>query len=623
MLGYHGKLLEVDLSKGKTRIIEVEDEILENYVGGRGLATYILWDRLGDRWEEVDPLGPDNILTLLTGPLTGFYPGAKMIVSGKSPQSNGIIGSAISSEAAVEIRAAGYDGILVTGASKDPVYILVDGEDVEVRDASKYWGMRGRELIRELMRDLYPEIIERHKLEGVVKEPSILYVGPAGENMVRTASVMSKYVHAAGYGGYGAVMGSKKLKAVVVKGYGPMPEVKDPEKLKSLIWLAVEKLSKRGRIRDWGTGAGGYVVGYEMSSEPVKNWQEEWHDKSEIGVYSYDSRIWVKKYWGDYGCPTTCMKLSLIRWGDYKGSLTDAPDYEMQAYLGPNLGVFNPEEVVYLSALADDLGLCGINTGNVLGFIAELYQRGIISVEELDGIKLEWGDARGFAKLMLKMAYREGVGELLAEGTYRCAVRLGEVKNQDLLKYAVQVKGVSVGAHGIRSKLDYPDPMSYAVSTQGGDHTSTAHLPLERGEGETILYDSSVICFFNALPDVIWDFYRAVTGWDMDWNVWNKKVALRVLAIQRGALLLGGPDVSWDPRVHDDNPEKFYEPLPSGPKAGSRADREEVERLKQEYYKAVGWDEYGIPKSSLLAEYGLQNLDKKLEGLRARLKRRL
>lgn len=621
MYGYNGRILEVDLSKSRVREWEVEEEVLKGYVGGRSLATYILWSRLGEMWETIDPLGPENLLTLLTGPLTGFYPGVKMIVSGKSPQSNGIIGSAISSEVAIELRTAGYDGIVISGASKDPVYLLVDGENVEIRDASKYWGLRGKETISSLTREVYPELVERHKLEGVVKEPAILYIGPAGENSVRTASVMSKYVHAAGYGGYGAVMGSKKLKAIVVKGYGPLPEVRDREKLRNLIWEAMEKLTRKGRIRDWGTGSGGYIVGYEMSSEPVKNWQEEWHDRVEIGVYSYDSKIWVKKYWGDYGCPTTCMKLSLIRWGEFKGALTDAPDYEMQAYLGPNLGVFNPEEVVYLSALADDLGMCGINTGNVLGFIAELYQRGILSEEELDGIKPEWGDARAFAKLMEKMAYREGIGDLMAEGTYRCAVRLGERKGLNLLKYAVQVKGVSVGAHGIRSKLDYPDPISYAVSTQGGDHTSTAQMPPEKGEGEVLLYDSLVICMFNVLPDMVWDFYKAITGWELDWEIWNEKVALKVLAIQRGALLLGGPDVYWDPRIHDDNPERFYEPLPSGPKAGSRVDRSEVDKLKQEYYKAMGWDEYGIPKSKLLRGYGLHLLDEKLESVRARLKR--
>ena len=620
MFGYTGKLLEIDLSKSKHREVELEEDVLEHYVGGRGLAAYILWERLGERWESVDPLGPDNVLTLLTGPLTGYYPGMKMIVSGKSPQSNGIVGSAISSEAAIEMRAAGYDGIIVTGASSDPVYVLVDGENVEIRDASRYWGLTGKELVRELMREVYPELRERHKLEGAVKEPAILYIGPAGENRVRTATVMSKYVHAAGYGGYGAVMGSKMLKAIVVKGYGPMPQAKNPDKLKELIWRAMDALTKRGRLRDWGTGAGGYVVGYEMSSEPVRNWQEEWHDREEIGVYSFDSRLWIKKYWGDYGCPVTCMKISLIRWGERKGALTDAPDYEMQAYLGPNLGVFDPEDVAYLSALADDLGMCGINTGNLLGFVAELYQRGILTEEELDGIKPEWGNANEFAKLMLKIARREGIGDILAEGTYRCAVRLGEMKGMNLLKYAVQVKGVCVGAHGIRSGLDYPHPIAYAASTQGGDHTSTADLPAEEGEGRVLLYDSSVICMFTALPDMVWDFYEAVTGWKLDWETWHKKVALRVLAIQRATLLIGGPDVYWDPRIHDDNPERFYEPLPSGPRRGSKADRETVKRGLQEYYRVMGWDELGIPTSNLLRSYGLNAVDKKLEAVRRRLK---
>jgi len=234
--GYNGKLLEVDLSRGKDRVIELDEETAYKFIGGRGLAAYILWKELGHKWEQVDPLGPENLLLFLTGPLTGYYPGVKLAVSGKSPQTNGVVGSVVSSELAIELRAAGYDGLIVKGASKDPVYIYIEGEKVEVRSAEHLWGLRGRETFQKLFSEVWSELKRKNLAHvGLTKEPSFVYIGPAGENMVRTAAVMAKLTHAAGYGGYGAVMGSKKLKAVVATSFGPMAPAKHPEWVKLLI----------------------------------------------------------------------------------------------------------------------------------------------------------------------------------------------------------------------------------------------------------------------------------------------------------------------------------------------------------------------------------------------------
>lgn len=161
------------------------------------------------------------------------------------------------------------------------------------------------------------------------------------------------------------------------------------------------------------------------------------------------------------------MKISYVRKGKYEGSITDPPEYELQAYLGPDLGIFEPRDTIYLSYLVDELGLDGINAGNVLGFTAELYQRGILTKEDLDGLDLRWGNTDAVGALLYKIANREEIGDIPAEGTYRAAVKLGIAKNIDLLKYAVQVKGIGVGAHGIRSDLDYTIHVSYAVSVHG------------------------------------------------------------------------------------------------------------------------------------------------------------
>ena len=613
--------MDIDLSTQSIKETRFSDEVLKDYVGGRGLAAKILWDRLGSRWERVEPVGPENILLFLTGPLTGYFPGGRICVSGKSPQSNGVVGSTLSGEFGVELRCAGYDGVIVTGKAEKPVYLFVKDSDVELRDASRVWGKDGKQTVAALTKECRGLLQTRYPQYGEWKEPAMVYVGPAGENKVRTAIVGSKWAHAAGYGGYGAVMGSKRLKAVVVKGTGPLPEVADIHKVKRLIKKVCENVYEGEMWRRWGTGAAGYEVGAKTSSEPIRNWQGEWHDEKSFGVDKFENRVWMKQYWGDFGCPTTCLKLAVIKDGKFKGAITDNPDYEMQAYLGPNLGIFTPEENVFLVSLIDDLGLCGIQTGNVMGFAAELFQEGILRREDLDGLELKWGDAEAFAALAKKIAFRKGIGDVLAEGTYRAALKIGKTKNMDLLPYAVQSKGISIGAHGIRSGKDYPEIIAYACSVQGGDHTSTASLPLDGGGSELmeIFNDSGVYCNFNSFAvsrNVRFEFYEAVTGLELTRKEWCFTKALKVLQLQRAMLLLGGPDLKWDPKIHDDNPPRFYKPLPSGPYKGKTADKAAVEEYKKRYYEAVGWGKNGIPTSRILRGLGLRDVDKALEKVR-------
>jgi len=621
ILGYAGKFLEVNLSTEKIKEVTLRDEVLKDYVGGRGLATKILWDRLGKKWEKIEPLGPVNILLFLTGPLTGYFPGGRICVSGKSPQSSGVVGSTVGGEFGIELRCAGYDGIIVTGEAKKPVYLFVKDSDIEIRDAKHVWGKDAKQTVRILTKECRKILKKRFPIYGEWKEPAILYIGPAGENIVRTAVVAAKWAHAAGYGGYGAVMGSKKLKAIAVKGTGPLPPVANLKRVERLIKVVNDNAYEAELWRRWGTGAAGYEVGAKTSSEPVRNWQDEWHDEKSFGVDQFENRVWIKQFWSDFGCPTCCLKVAMVKDGKFKGAITDNPDYEMQAYLGPNLGIFTPEENVFIAALIDDLGLCGIQTGNVMGFAAELFQRGILTKKDLDGIELKWGDAEAFAALARKIAFRKGIGDLLAEGTYRSALKIGKMKNLDVLQYAVQSKGISIGAHGIRSGKDYPGIISYACSVQGGDHTSTAGLPLDGGGSELmeIFNDSGVYCNFNSfgIPrNVRFDFYNATTGLKLTRKEWVSTKALKVLQLQRAMLLFGGPDQKWNPKIHDSNPPRFYDPLPSGPYKGKTADEGRVEKYKKRYYKAVGWDKNGIPRSEILRKLGLEDVDRALEKIR-------
>jgi aldehyde:ferredoxin oxidoreductase len=621
ILGYAGKFLEINLSSEKVKEVSFDDEVLNDYVGGRSLAVKILWDRLGSNWENIDPLGSENILLFLTGPLTGYFPGGRICVSGKSPQSNGVVGSTVGGEFGVELRCAGYDGIIVIGEAKKPVYFFIKDSDVEIRDAGHVWGKDAKQTVRIITKECRDLLKKRFPLYGEWKEPALLYIGPAGENKVRTAVVAAKWAHAAGYGGYGGVMGSKRLKAIAVKGTGPLPPVADIKKVERLIKVVNDNAYENELWRRWGTGAGGYEFGAKTSSEPVRNWQDEWHDEKSFGVDQFENKVWIKQSWSDFGCPTCCLKIAMVKNGKFKGAITDNPDYEMQAYLGTNLGIFEPEENVFLSSLIDDLGLCGIQTGNVMGFAAELFQRGILSAKDLDGIELKWGDVEAFAALARKIAFRIGIGDTLAEGTYRAALKIGKMKKTNVLQYAVQSKGIGIGAHGIRSGKDYPEIFSYACSVQGGDHTSTAGLPLDSGGSELmeIFNDSGVYCNFNSfgIPrNLKFEFYTAVTGLKLTREEWCSSKALKVLQLQRAMLLLGGPDLKWDPKIHDANPPRFYEPLPSGPYKGKAADKSAVDDYKRRYYKAAGWDENGIPKSEILRKLELDDVDKALERFR-------
>ena len=621
MKGYAGKFLEVDLSTGNIKETRFSDKILQQYLGGRGLATKILWDRLGNKWEKVDSLGPENLLLMLTGPLTGYVPGARLCVSGKSPQSNGVVGSTVGGEFAIELRCAGYDGIIFSGKAEKPVYLFIKDSDVELKPASHIWGKDSQETIKILVKEGRKELERRFPRRGVWKEPQIVYIGPAGENKSRIAVVAAKWAHAAGYGGYGGVMGSKNLKAVVAKGTGPLPDVEDMDKVTALIDKILDINFRSVIFRRWGTGNLGYDVGSRTSSEPVRNWQEEWHNEESYGSYEFE-KYWVKRYWADFGCPTTCLKLAVIKSGPLKGAITDNPDYENQAYLGPNLGIFRAEENIYLTSLTDELGLCGIQVGNVLGFVGELCQRGILTKDDLEGTELKWGDVQAFATLTRMIAERRGIGDILAEGTHRAALKISQLKGIDVSLYDVTEKGMAVGAHGIRSEEDYPGYESYACSVQAGDHTSVAKLPLDHGNSEfrSMLYDTGVFCWFNFFEkeaqDLLWPFITAVTGWKITEKSWINTVGRRILHIQRTLLLLGGPDLRWTPLKHDDVPSRWYTPLGVGPYKGKAVNRGRFDEDRKEYFEAVGWDENGIPTSAELKRLRLYNADKRLEEIR-------
>jgi aldehyde:ferredoxin oxidoreductase len=618
--GYAGKFLDVDLTKRKVKDITFEDETLRMFFGGRGLGTKILWDRIGKKWEDMDALSPENVFMALTGPMTAIYPGARIMCTGKSPTSNGVVGSTAATEFASEIKMAGYDGVIVTGKADEPVYIQITDEGGIIKPAKHLWGKVGEETLIALNREVTAELSKKKPLVGLWKEPGSIYIGPAGENLVRNAAVMAKICHAAGYGGYGALMGSKNLKAIVAKGRGQIPKVDAPEAVRLLLQKTHEHLWTQTRMRRWGTGYGGYGTGNESSSEPVRNWQEEWHDEKSMGGPKFENKFWVKKKWADYGCTTNCMKVSCIKNGKWKGDITDMPDYELEAYCGTNLGIFDAADNIHISALIDNLGHSGINGPNTMGFAAELYQRGILKESDF-GFKPVWGDAESMDKLAWLIAKREKIGDILAEGTYRAALKIAKMKKmkpEELLKYAVHVKGIEIGAHGTRSDADYTHDIAYAASVQGGDHTSVAVDGYTDMSG-AVFTDSAVFCnfcYYGVPQSVVFDFAKAVTGFPITIENWRRETGPRIVTLQKVLGLLGGPDVTWEPIKDDDNPPRFYEPLPNGPFKGKTTDKKIVGEKLQKYFETLGWDNRGIPTKETLKKLGLSDCETSMKKLR-------
>jgi len=268
-----------------------------------------------------------------------------------------------------------------------------------------------------------------------------------------------------------------------------------------------------------------------------------------------------------------------------------------------------------MSALIDNLGHSGINGPNTMAFAAELYQRGILKEEDF-GFKVEWGDAEAFTKLAWLIAKREKIGDILAEGTYRAAKKIGEMRGVDCMPYAIHVKGIELGAHGTRSDVDYTHDISYAASVQGGDHTSTASDGFREMTG-AVFSDSGVYCNFCGSPtEVIFDYAKSITGYNMSIDKWRRWNGPRIITLQKALLLLGGPDVVWEPIKDDDNPPRFYEPLPSGPYKGKTTDRAIVESKRATYFETLGWDERGIPTKETLDRLDLGDVEPSMKKLR-------
>ena len=592
MRGWAGRLLRVDLSSGRYWIQDIDPSILVSFVGGRGLAVKLLWDELRP---GVDPLSPLNKLVIAAGPLTG-YPGpntGKLVIAAKSPLTGGYGDGNIGSWASVHLRKADFDAMVIEGASPKPVYLYVEDDKVSLMPADDLWGLDTFET-EDRLRRVYGSNV------------GMLIIGPAGENLVRFATVVAQRGRSGGRPGMGAVMGSKRLKAIVVRGTRPLPQPADPSLSKIGVEADLAAKRKEGYPFWMRQGTTATVEwAQEASVLPTLNFREGQFDQyDKIGGFMVErGTVTVRS------CPNCVMPCGHVV-NDAESKQSEL-DYENIAMLGSNLGIGDLQRVAHLNRVADMMGMDTISLGSVLGWAMEATERGLIK----DG--LEWGDYRRALEVAYDIAHqRTELGRLLGLGVREASRRVGGGSGD----FAMHVKGLEVSAYDCHAAPG----MALAFSTSPiGAHHKDAWVISWEVRNDRFGYTREKVLKVIELQDIrggwfevmvgcrlpwveigleldyYWRMFKAATGLDYDIG----GVANRVYTLIRAFWIreYGG----WS-REYDTPPLRWFkDPLTKGPLKGAVLNMEGYQRMLTWYYEARGWDERGIPRRSTLRRLGL------------------
>jgi len=621
---YMGKILRVDLEKGEITEEALREEWLRKYIGGSGLAAKYLFD---ETLTGIEPLSDENPLIFMTGPLTGTASASasRYAVVAKSPLT-GICGQASSGGSfGPMLKRSGFDGIIFEKASTHPVYLKIVDEKAELCDASSIWG----KTISETEELLIREAGERAVVSSI---------GPAGENLVRYAAIMNNKHRAAGRCGLGAVMGSKRLKAVVCSGKAQI-KLEDEQAFRkaaqrqndlldeSMLKVAFEAFGTN-MVSDMVNVRGGY---------PTHNWQEGVYELiDEVNAQAVTEKVLVDGV-RCFACPVACGRGTEIRDGKYQGHSGEGPEYETTNVFGPLSENSDLNAITMANYLCNDYGLDTISTGSTIAFAMECYEKGILDRNSTSGIELNFGEADLIVDLVKKIALREGVGDLLAEGTRLMAQKLGHGSEH----FAMNVKGLELPAYDPRAAKICG--LAYVTANRGGDHI-TGYI-----EGPTfvdapfLLIDNSfiadpfvanpeetkvVVDLENALTmldalggckfmgmvitaDEIVELVKSATGWDYSVEEFRKTGERIYNLIRSYCVREGGIN-----RNLDILPKRLMEdPLPSGPAEGMVVEMDSLESMKDAYYGFRGWDlENGWPTREKLEELELDELIPSLWG---------
>ena len=587
------RILWVDLARREFREWRYPGEMARMFIGGRGYAIKILWDHLKP---GTDPLSPDNLLILAVGPLTGL-PGpstGKMVVAAKSPLTGGYGDGNIGSMAAVNLRAAGWDAIVVSGAAEKPSILVVEDDKAWLEPADDLWGL-----------DTFTAATKLEERYG--KTAGILLIGPAGENLVRYATIVSQRGRSGGRPGIGAVMGSKKLKAVVIRGT-KKPELFDPAEERRAAIEAIKAVKESPNYEFWMRQGTMATIEWSQNASvlPTYNFREGVFDGWEGISGSYMEKIKVTTR-SCPNCPMSCGHV--VR--DVEGELSEL-DYENVAMLGSNIGVSRLEEAAYLNRLADMYGLDTISLGNTLGYALEAAERGKLQLDAT------WGETRKLARIVEDIAFRRGeTGNLLAEGVKRVSEKVGETW------YAMHVKGLEISAYDCHAAPGMA--LAYATSPIGAHHKDAWVISWEVQHGrfeynrEKVLkvielqrirggfFETAVACRLPWVElGVALDYYvrmfQAATG--LNYTLQDHyTVADRIYTLIR--LFWIREMGRWSIEM-DMPPERWFkEPLTRGPLKGAKLDKDKFLEMLKMYYAERGWAENGVPKPETVRRLGL------------------
>lgn len=619
MYGWAGKVLRVNLSEKRFHIEETETAVLKKFIGGRGINSYFLYK--GVR-KKIDAFDPENLLIFGTGPLAGTIMPAscRFTVTALSSTTGGHGDANSGGFFASELKFCGFDHIVFEGRSDKPVYLKIDKEGIAIEDAGELWGLDSWQAQSYL----------RKKYNG--REYQIACIGIAGENMARVASVMHGLKRAAAKG-MGAVMGSKNLKAVVLKGFRPL-EVANPEGFKARA-IEIIKSHIRGDMTLYGT-TGGVIPEVTSGYSPAsKNLQTTVFK----GIKDIDPRIMHKKFITKvkacYGCSIGCGRLYEVKEGEFSGLDGEGPELAAIWSWGTQPQVSSIPAVLKADELSNRMGVDCIETGNTIAFAMELYQKGILTKEDTDGLELEWGNYKTVHTLIGKIARREGIGDVLSEGVERASEKIGRSSQY----YAHTIKGQSVSSD---MRVKHGIVLGYATSTRGADHLRGLVIddvmPIEyikknygeealkskgiKGKGEAVKWVQDM----TTVPDCLGAckiFYILSAGY----QVFGFKDFAEILSLSTGENFSADDVRSASERIYniermfsartagfrrkDDRvPELFFrEPTDGGSSKGQKLDHNNFQLMLDEYYDARGWDkESGIPLPEKLKSIGLENI---------------
>jgi aldehyde:ferredoxin oxidoreductase len=596
--GYHGRILEVNLSHGSIEVKPLEPEMAELYLGGRGLATRIFYDAINP---SCDPLGEDNVLVIATSPLLGTN--APTACRGhmvfKSPLT-GLIGSSNSGGTwANAFKSAGYDALVVRGKATEPVMIDIKSEKVEIIPIPHLWGLDVHKTTEQLTANVPP-----------TNRPKVLCIGQAGENLVRMAGVVNDKNRVYGRCGPGAVWGSKKLKAIRVLGKMKI-EYEDKERYQSgldqALYLMKQAPITKRLLRELGTSGLVELIDV-IGMLPHRNFQDTLHNADDLIKVSGEtlSKTLLEKSGACLTCPIGCQRHTRVE--DKKG---EGPEYETTVMMGPQCGIYNLEAITRANYLCNELGVDTISFGGTVACAMELFEKGYITLDDTGGMELRFGETSALEKMVELVTFRRGLGEKLAEGS----LRLAEFFNHP--EFSMAVKGLEIPAYDPRAS--YTQALGYMTSPTGACHLRGGYavslaffggakeiprwslvqspIAIRNMQNLGILQDSLGICRFTgfAFPADPWSrMVSGVTGFDFS-TTRLEEVANRIATLERLFNLEAGAKSE-----NDALPERFsLEPILVG-KEEKLVPSEAIEKMRKDYYEVRGWDGQGKPSPYLL-----------------------